>query len=67
MAASRFSLIIALLPSRNMQKLGKMSRFLHYFPTQHGKSGQRHGNVPPESIHSLSFVVVLSNPLTRIV
>ena len=67
MAASRFSLIIALLPSRNMQKWGKMSRFLHYFPTQHGKSGQRHGNVHPVAIHSLPFVIVLSKPCRRIV
>ena len=67
MAASQLSLIIALLPSLNMQKWGKMSGFLHYFPTQHGKSGQRHGNVPPEAIHSLPFVVVLSDPWPRIV
>lgn len=34
MLTYQISLIIALLPSLNMQKWGKMSRFLHYFPTQ---------------------------------
>ena len=62
MSYSQLSLIIALLPTPNMQKMRQNEPFLHYFPTQHGKSGQRHGNVHPEALHSLSFVVVLSKP-----
>ena len=81
MAASQFSLIIALLPSRNMQKWGKMSRFLHYFPTQHGIIWSKTWQctpwsntfsalcrriVQPLASYCLSPVVVLSNLSRRI-
>ena len=43
MEASQLSLIIALLPSLNMQKMRQNEPLFTLFPTQHGKSGQRHG------------------------
>ena len=82
MPTYQFSLIIALLPSRNMQKWGKMSRFLHYFPTQHGIIWSKTWQctpwsntfsalcrriVQPLASYCLSPVVVLSNLSRRII
>ena len=81
MSVSRFSLIIALLPSRNIQKWGKMSRFLHWFPTEHGIIWPKAWQCPPWintfsalcrriiqplSSYCLSLCLVLSNLSRRI-